>query len=103
MLFHFGIFLLYPVAENQTCKIPDRSMFILFLFEVCLPGSVLTFHNYGVQGKSLLDGRVSSYILLSFITSFCKFAEPIFLEIRLTSLIQWRAINALRTMIIFTF
>jgi len=24
---------------------------------VCLPGSVLTFHNYGVQGKSLLDGR----------------------------------------------
>ncbi|XP_065051821.1 mitogen-activated protein kinase kinase kinase kinase 5-like [Rhopilema esculentum] len=24
---------------------------------VCLPGGVLTFHKYGIQGKSLLDGR----------------------------------------------
>eukprot|EP00794_Sanderia_malayensis_P017320 gene17320-19053_t len=27
---------------------------------VCLPGSVLTFHRYGIQGKSLLDGRATA-------------------------------------------
>ena len=41
-------------------SMPHKKQSHLFCFAVCLPGSVLTFHNYGIQGKSLQDGRVSS-------------------------------------------
>ena len=40
---------------------------------VCLPGSILTFHKYGIQGKSLLDGQVSCVSNTEIIIIFHQF------------------------------